>query len=297
MLKQNNTFRKIKALASVAIAMGSLCWSSQTHAAILFQDDTFDTVFSPSVLIGSNKAGASSTAIQFGNDTTSTENGILLWDISTNRFSLDHMLEITGNLAVAGNISTSGGGTVTSAGLLTGSNGLTLSSGAFNISGTSGAISLSGLSNSSISTGSNTLNFTSSNFNTTATGINSTAIGATTPSTGDFTTLSASTSATIGGGPAITKHLTLTQANVVSSNIGAASCSTYATITVTGAAVGDTVIASPQAVAGGIETVNLSWNYYVSASNTVTIKACNLLGILGINTADTQTWRVDVWQH
>ncbi|MFA4937174.1 MAG: hypothetical protein WC575_02725, partial [Patescibacteria group bacterium] len=99
------------------------------------------------------------------------------------------------SVTTSGNISTSGTGTITSAGLLTASNGLTQTTGALNLTATSGALALSGLGASSISTGANNLTFTSANFNTTATGINSTAIGATTPSTGAFTTLS-STGAT-----------------------------------------------------------------------------------------------------
>ncbi len=117
------------------------------------------------------------------------------------------------------------------------------------------------------------------------------------------TTLAAvsTTSATIGsGGTAILKHLSATAANLVSASININSCAAYGTITVTGAAVGDTVYASPTAVAGGIETVNLDWMAYVSAANTVTIRACHQnsnIGAAAINTADTQTWRADVWKH
>ncbi|MGI8419437.1 MAG: MerR family transcriptional regulator, partial [Candidatus Levyibacteriota bacterium] len=103
-----------------------------------------------------------------------------------------------GTLSTTGNISTTGSGTVTSAGLLTASNGLTVTTGAVNLTGTSGAIALSSLGASSISTGTNAFTITSSNFNTTATGINGTAIGATTPSTGAFTTISANALNTAG---------------------------------------------------------------------------------------------------
>lgn len=265
---------------------------------LLFQDDDFATVDSSSIVLGSNDAGASNTSIRFGNDGTPSENGTITWNISTNRFGIDKPIDITGALTATGNISTSGSGTITSAGLLTASDGFTLTTGALNLTATSGALNLSGLSSSSLSTGSNPLNFSASNFNTTATGINSTAIGATTPSTGDFTTLSATTSTTLGsGGTVISKHFSVTQANVATSNITVSSCGTYATISVPGVAIGDTIIASPQAAAGGIETVNLPWYAFVSGSDTVTIRACNILGLLGINTADTQTWRIDVWQH
>lgn len=101
---------------------------------------------------------------------------------------------------------------------------------------------------------------------------------------------------TVGGGTSIAKHLSATQASVTTSSVGMQACANYATITVTGAAVGDTVVAAPTAVAGGIETVNLTWSAHVSAADTVVIRACNpTLG--AINTADTQTWRVDVWKH
>ncbi|HYK08957.1 MAG TPA: hypothetical protein VEW42_05655, partial [Candidatus Eisenbacteria bacterium] len=78
--------------------------------------------------------------------------------------------------------------------------GLTVTTGAVNITGTSGTLTLAGLGASSISTGGNTLTFTSSNFNTTATGINNTAIGATTPSTGAFTVLSSTGDTTVSSG-------------------------------------------------------------------------------------------------
>lgn len=105
---------------------------------------------------------------------------------------------------------------------------------------------------------------------------------------------------TIGvGGTPITKHNSTTVASVSSASIPASSCADYATVSgINGivAFVGNTVVASPIAAAGGIETVNLSWNAFVSATNTVNIRACNPTAG-AIDTADTQTWRVDVWQH
>ena len=56
------------------------------------------------------------------------------------------------SISTSNNISTTGTGTITSAGLLTGSNGLTLTTGVLNLTGTSGALTLSGLSASSITT-------------------------------------------------------------------------------------------------------------------------------------------------
>jgi len=67
-------------------------------------------------------------------------------------------------------------------------------------------------------------------------------------------------------------------------------------MTVTGAAVGDSVGVAPTAVANGIETfVNTSWNAYVSAANTVTVRACKMA--TGTVNPAGQTWRADVWQH
>jgi len=202
---------KIIALMLAVIATGSI---STTKAAIVFQDDDFSTVESSAVMLGSNDAGAANTAIQFGADLTASENGNITWNISTNHFNVDHAVDITGGLTAAGNISTSGGGTITSDGLLTATNGLTQTTGALNLTATSGTLSLSGLSPSSISAGSNALNFTSTNFTTTSTGINSTAIGATTASTGVFTTLQANTSLASNGsttlGDAATDAITLT---------------------------------------------------------------------------------------
>jgi hypothetical protein len=67
-------------------------------------------------------------------------------------------------------------------------------------------------------------------------------------------------------------------------------------LTVTGAAAGDTVSITPTAVAGGIETTNLSWMGYVSADDMVKIRACNPTAA-PIDLLDTQTWRIDVWKH
>lgn len=125
-------------------------------------------------------------------------------------------------------------------------------------------------------------------------------VGTTLNVTGATTLASATaTSLNINSGTTITRHLSAS-ATVTSASISINTCAAYGTITVTGAAVGDTVYASPSAVAGGIETVNLDWMAYVSAANTVTIRACHQnsnIGAAAINTADTQTWRADVWKH
>ncbi len=110
--------------------------------------------------------------------------------------------------------------------------------------------------------------------------------------------LNLSSSLIIGSGDAITKHISLSQANVTSASISASACGDYATISVTGAAVGDSVTATPDgdSSASGIEDSNLSWNAYVSATNTVTIRACNPTAS-PIDNGNDQTWRVDVWKH
>jgi hypothetical protein len=94
----------------------------------------------------------------------------------------------------------------------------------------------------------------------------------------------------------ILKHLSLAVGNLISSQIGAGSCGTYGTITINGATTGNTVLAAPTPVSGGIESTDLSWNAYVSTDNTILIRACNLSSS-NVNTPDTQTWRIDVWGH
>ena len=85
--------------------------------------------------------------------------------------------------------------------------------------------------------------------------------------------------------------------DVTSANILADSCGDYAVLTVNGAAFGDKVDADPtEVVANGIEDFNLSWNSFVSAANTVTIRACNPNG-LAANPSDLQDWEVHVIQR
>jgi hypothetical protein len=95
---------------------------------------------------------------------------------------------------------------------------------------------------------------------------------------------------------AVSKHLSVIANNVVTNSIAPDGCGDYADITVTGAATGDSIIITPFPESGGIETVPLSWNAYVNATDNVKIRACNP-GAVAVNTADTQTWRVDVWGH
>jgi len=90
----------------------------------------------------------------------------------------------------------------------------------------------------------------------------------------------------------------------------ASACSNLGTVTVTGVTptdTGDVVTATPikstQGTASGIEALNLSWNAYVSAADTVTIRVCNLttspisIGTGATNLDSTQHWTVSVTQH
>lgn len=104
---------------------------------------------------------------------------------------------------------------------------------------------------------------------------------------------------TIGAtGSAIDAHYSGTATNLVSASISGVTCGNYGTITVTGAAVGDTVYASPDAgsSASGIEDSNLMWNAVVTSADTVTIRACNPTA-LAIDAGDDQEWRADVLNH
>lgn len=105
-------------------------------------------------------------------------------------------------------------------------------------------------------------------------------------------------SLTVNGGTSITGHRSGTATNLTSASISASTCGDYGTITVTGAAVGDTVYVSPDGAssATGVEDSNLSWGAYVSSANTVTIRACNMTA-LAIDAGDDQEWRADVWKH
>lgn len=111
--------------------------------------------------------------------------------------------------------------------------------------------------------------------------------------------LAVSGTLTIGSsGTAIVSHISGTATNLVSASIAGQACGAYGSITVTGAAVGDTVYATPDAAssATGIEDSNLIWSAVVSSANTVTVRACNPTA-LAIDAGDDQEWRADVWKH
>jgi hypothetical protein len=120
------------------------------------------------------------------------------------------------------------------------------------------------------------------------------------------------TNAVLGsGGTPIKKHLATT--NVLPAGLAGpivnGTCANLGTVTVSGVAptdTGDVVTATPikstQGTASGIEALSLSWNAYVSAADTVTIRVCNMGGSISIGTSlnnldSTQHWTVSVTQH
>ncbi len=90
------TLSRIKiAVSAVMSALLITSFAGTASAAILFQDDTFDEVESDAIMIGSNDAGAVNTAIQFGADSTATENAQIEWDISTNTLNISDVAGTT----------------------------------------------------------------------------------------------------------------------------------------------------------------------------------------------------------
>jgi len=92
------------ALSLIAVSSLLFSFAGTASAAILFQDDTFATVESDAIQIGSNDNGSVNTAIQFGADATMSENGVLQWNIGTNTFSFDHTVDINGGLSATGTV-------------------------------------------------------------------------------------------------------------------------------------------------------------------------------------------------
>lgn len=93
-----------QAAALMALSVFLFSFTGTASAAILFQDDTFADVESDAIKIGSNDAGAVNTAIQFGADSTGSENGNITWNIGTNTFGVDHSVAITGGLSATGDV-------------------------------------------------------------------------------------------------------------------------------------------------------------------------------------------------
>ena len=106
--------------------------------------------------------------------------------------------------------------------------------------------------------------------------------------------VAASGSVAIGGGTAITEHLSLTF-NPSFPPLKPGICSS-ANFTFTGASDGDTIALG---VSNAMMTVAGIPNYFgwVSAANAVTIRACNLDPNVNQKTGASGTIRVDVWKH
>jgi hypothetical protein len=98
------------------------------------------------LVINQNNTTNNPVALQISNAGTGN-------DITADNWSVNHL----GNFSTSGNVTTTGSGLITSAGTLTAQNGFTLTTGALNMTATSGSLSLSGLSASSIATSSGNL--------------------------------------------------------------------------------------------------------------------------------------------
>lgn len=98
------------------------------------------------------------------------------------------------------------------------------------------------------------------------------AIGGTTPGAATFTTLTANTSLVVGGGTAVTKIITGTN-TLDFANQAAIGCEVL-TITVTGAASGDSV---ELGVPNGSNTTNSVFWAWASAADTVSVKHCAVI--------------------
>jgi hypothetical protein len=103
-------FSNLRVVGSLMLGVMLLGIAVQTASAeILFQDDTFATIESDAIMIGSNDAGVRNTGIQFGADATAANNGNIQWNISTHRFGVDHPVDVTGDLTTTNGLSVTGG--------------------------------------------------------------------------------------------------------------------------------------------------------------------------------------------
>ena len=104
--------------------------------------------------------------------------------------------------------------------------------------------------------------------------------------------VSAAGAATIGGGTAITRHISVST-SLSFPQFSPGSCNTL-TVTVAGTADGDSVaLGIPNALAA----VNgLAWFGWVSAPGTVSVRGCNVTS-QSVAAPPTANVRVDVWQH
>lgn len=99
-------FKTIGVLAVMAVTLAIPLESAS--AAIIFQNDTFFIMESPNLQLDALGTGAQDTSVRFGNDTTASENGNITWDITNNKFLIDHTVDITGGLSANGEVNFSG---------------------------------------------------------------------------------------------------------------------------------------------------------------------------------------------
>lgn len=93
-------------LALTALSLGSTL--TPASAAIIFQNDTFFIMESPNLQLDALGSGTQNTSVKFGNDAVSSENGNITWDITNNKFLVDHTVDITGGLSATGDVNFSG---------------------------------------------------------------------------------------------------------------------------------------------------------------------------------------------
>ena len=109
----------------------------------------------------------------------------------------------------------------------------------------------------------------------------------------------AASTLTVGLGPAITKFDSTTSAQDYAA-ISASSCTDSSAITMTGAVAGDTVLVTPPVAfattACGAVSACLATSGYVSATNAVKVRVCNVSINASSNPASA-TFRVDVIRH
>jgi hypothetical protein len=102
-------------------------------------------------------------------------------------------------------------------------------------------------------------------------------------------------SVTIGGGTAITEHISVL-VNPTFAALKPGACATQ-DFTLTGAADGDTIalgVPNSRMTGGGTQLVYTAW---VSAAGTIAIQACNANANNPQKTAGTGSIRVDLWKH
>lgn len=97
----------------------------------------------------------------------------------------------------------------------------------------------------------------------------------------------------IGGGTAIAKHLSFTFSLNLAAPGGVPGCVDSAEETATGAALGDTVIASMDAPLRASQQIA----GFVSSSGKVTFRVCQFAGAAADPDGRGTTYRADIWQH